>query len=92
MSEFFEEKIEEAKEFLDEGLPYWSDDFFRPNGELFANYLKDRGYDVYYLYFICSWEGVFAPLSYQPRALKKVALTRAKERERGILECDLSFM
>lgn len=86
----FELKLSEARRFLDNGLPYWTDDFVRPYGEKFAEYLKHKGYDIYHLYFITSWEGVFATKDYEPFKLREISVKRATERQLGVPESALS--
>jgi len=84
---FFELKFKEARRFLDEGLPYWTDDFVRPYGEKFAEYLKHEGYDIYHLYFITG----FATKDYEPFKLREISVKRATERELSVPKSALSL-
>lgn len=85
----FEGKLEEARNYLDRDEPFWCDDFTRPSDQEFEKYLVSKGYDIYYLYFIEGWEGVYAPKSFQPKDLRKMSLSRSKLREAGVDEGDL---
>lgn len=92
MNSVFLQKLNDAKKFLDDDFPYWTDDFVRPQADLFADFLKQKEYEIYHLNFTECWEDVFAPIKYQPDDLREVAVRRANERQQGIAESDLSFV
>lgn len=76
MDDYFEEAFREAKSYLDEGLPFWCDIFLRPKDKEFCDFIRENGYEIYYLYLFEFSEGVYSPLSYQPDELKAMANAR----------------
>lgn len=76
MDKEFQEQLEEAKPYLDAGQPFWCDFFLRPKDSEFCEFLRDNGYDVYYLYFYEFSEGVYSPLNFDPDVLKEIAQHR----------------
>lgn len=76
MDDYFAQTLKEAKVYFDAGLPFWCDTFLRPKDKEFCDFIKENGYEIYYLYFFEFSEGVYSPLSYQPNELKAMANAR----------------
>lgn len=89
MSNLFETKLEEARDYISRGEPFWCEDFSRPKDQEFAEYLRKNGLNISYLYCMESWEGVYFPRSFNYQELQEISRKRAELREAGVSESDL---
>lgn len=89
MLDSFREKLNEARICLEQGHPFWCDEFSRPIDQEFENFLKDNGFAIYYLYFAETWEGVYSPLNFMPEELERIANKRDELRKAGVPEREL---
>lgn len=77
MKDLFEKLYQEARECLDVGEPFWTDELVREAASKFAECLRENGHDVYHLYFLECWEDVFSPSTVDRKTLKEIAKIRA---------------